>query len=270
MTTQFDAATRLTALGSGRYEREIEEGAYWGVVTPHGGYLMALMMAAMELEVGDPARRPRSLVQHFLGRVAPGRIRIEVCLERATRAVTSVSARMYSGSEVAGMAAALFSTDREGPTFLDETMPNVAAAASDAENISTFITPVHRNFDFQRRFGSDAAIVPCEDGGWVLPKERGPWDHRLALLISDLWIPPIVRHPDRVCATPSLHHVVHFGTDVRGAGEEKFLVKHCLTQGGSGMTDEEIGLWSDDGRLLLSARQLRRVVAAESMKFPGN
>ena len=104
MSRRFDEATRLEPCGNGRYELEVEEGDYWGVVTPHGGYLMALMFEAMQLEVAQAERRPRSLVQHFLGRIAPGRVTIEVTIERTSRAVTSVTARMQSGENVAGLA----------------------------------------------------------------------------------------------------------------------------------------------------------------------
>lgn len=264
MSRRFDEATRLEACGPGRYARTIDRGDYWGMVTPHGGYLMALMLAAMQLEVGDPTRRPRTLVQHFLGRVAPGRVEVEVVVERTTRAVSSVSARMRSGEDVAGLATALFTTDREGPAFVDEPAPGVAPPTDPNERLPTFLAPVHAHFDFHRRFGSDGRTLPVEDGGWILPREVGPWDHRLALLLSDLWIPAIIRHPDRVAATPSLHHMVHFGPDVRGE-EGAFLVRHRLSSGGGGISDEDIALWSRDGRLLLRARQLRMVVAAESL-----
>jgi acyl-coenzyme A thioesterase PaaI-like protein len=267
MSKRFDEATRLEARGNGRFEIMIDQADYWGIVTPHGGYLMALMIAAMDLAVDDPARRPRSLVQHFLGRVAPGRVVIDVSIERSTRAVTSVSARMRSGVDTVGLATALYTSDRDGPEFLDEPAPPVAIASQADEALPTFIAPVHAWFDFHRRFGSDGAIVPVEDGGWVVSRETGPWDHRLALLVSDLWIPPIIRHPDRVAATPSLHHVVHFGPDVVGDGTEKFLVRHRLTHGGRGLSDEDIALWTDDGRLLLRGRQLRMVVAPESLNI---
>jgi acyl-coenzyme A thioesterase PaaI-like protein len=270
VSRRFDEATRLEPCGNGRYELEVEEGDYWGVVTPHGGYLMALMFEAMQLEVAQAERRPRSLVQHFLGRIATGRVTIEVTIERTSRAVTSVTARMQSGENVAGLATAMFTTAREGPRFLDEGMPEVDPPSDQDEVLPIFIAPVHEHFDFHRRFGSDAAVVPVEDGGWVVPRESGTWDHRMALLLSDIWIPPIIRHPERVAATPSLHHAVHFGSDVEGKGGEAFLVRHQLTHGGEGISDEDISLWCDDGRLLLRARQLRMVVSPETMKIDGD
>jgi hypothetical protein len=198
-------------------------------------------------------------------------VTIEVTIERASRAVSSVSARMRSGGETAGLATAMFTIDREGPMFLDEPLPDVAIRGSEYEALPTFIAPVHGHFEYHRRFGADAAVVPVEDGGWVRPLETGAWDHRLALLLSDIWIPPIIRHPERVVATPTLHHAVHFGGDVSGKGGEAFLVRHRLTQGGGGISDEDISLWCEDGRLLLRARQLRLVVAPESLNIdPGD
>lgn len=268
MSKRFDEATRLESRGAGRYTRDVVEGDdYWGMVTPHGGYLMSLMFAAMELEVGDANRRPRALTQHFLGRIPEGPIVIDVQIERSTRNVTSVSGRMGApGAEAAGTATALFTTNREGPIFLDDAMPEVAPPKSREamESLPIFVAPVHQRYDFDRRFGSDGPVVPVEDGGWILPYDEGDWDHRFALFLSDLWIPPIIRHPERVFATPTLHHTVHFGPDVSGhAGA--FLAHHRLASGGDGITDEDIGIWSEDGRILLRARQLRLVVSPDSV-----
>lgn len=267
MSERFDEATRLESRGGGRYERIVEEGDdYWGMVTPHGGYLMALAFAAMESEVGDPTRRPRALTQHFLGRIPPGPLCIDVRIERQTRAVTSVSARIGSGAEPAGLATAIFTASREGPVFLDDPMPETPPPPprSEIESPPVFVAPVHQRYDFDRRFGQDGPVVPVEDGGWILPYDEGAWDHRFALFLSDLWIPPVIRHPERVFATPTLHHTVHFGPDVRG-DRGAFLAHHRLASGGDGITDEDIGLWSEDGRILLRARQLRLVVPPASV-----
>lgn len=262
MTQLLEEETHLDAIGDGRYRREIEEGPFWGMATAHGGYLMALLLRAMEIESGDPTRHPRMLSQHFLGPIRPGAVEIEVRLERVGRGVTSLSARLYSRGEVAGLATALFTLEREGPDFLDELPPAVAPPEAPDADMLGFITPVHAHFDFHRRFGAEGA-VPVEDGGWIVPREPGEWDHRLALVLSDLWVPAIVRHPERVCVTPSLHHVAHFGPHVRGDSSTAFLVRHQLSSGGHGLTDEDISLWSDDGRLLMRARQLRSVVPVD-------
>ena len=251
---------------SGRYVREIGTGPFWGIVTPHGGYLMALMLHAIELEVDDPARRPRMLSQHFLAAIKPGEVAIDVTIERVGRGVTSVSARMSSRDQLVGLATAILTLDGEGPAFQDESLPDVPGISEPDREMTGFSTArVHDQFDFHRRFGSDDAVLPCEDGGWIVIKHPGAWDHRLALVASDVWVPPIIRHPERISATPSLHHVAHFGPDVGGAASTPLLVRHCLSSGGRGVTDEDIALWAEDGRLLMRARQLRTVVPTQKL-----
>ena len=279
MTRLLDEETRLEARGDGRYVRPLEKGPFWGVVTAHGGYLMALALHAMEREVADASRAPRMLSHQFLGSTAEGEVAIDVVVERVGRTVTSASARLYSiasgegaarsaadqasplGERLVGMTTAIFAEEGEGPSFLDDVMPQVAPPKeADREMLGFFLANVHNEFDFHRRFGEDGAVVPCEDGGWIISKDEGPWDHRDALVASDAWVPPVIRHPDRLVATPSLHHVAHFGPDVRGAETIPFLVHHKLSSGGSGVTDEDISLWAEDGRLLMKAKQLRAVV----------
>jgi acyl-CoA thioesterase len=262
MSKILDEATALTSEGSGRYVRDVDQGPFWGVVTAHGGYLMALVLQAMVREVNDPTRRPRMLSQHFLGTFEPGPIVVDVTLERVGRSVTSVSARLSSSERLVGLATALFAVDGDGPAFLDDPMPAVAPpAAPDTEMLGFFIANVHQTFEFHRRFGEDGASVPCEDGGWVVARDAGAWDHRDALVVSDVWVPPIIRNPERIAATPSLHHVAHFGPDVRGEEAIPFLVRHRMSSGGAGVTDEGIHLWAADGRLLMSAKQLRTAVS---------
>lgn len=266
MVKTLDEATALESRGQGRYVRVIDKGRFWGIVTPHGGYLMALMLHAMEREVDDPERQPRMLSQHFLGAIRPGEIEIDVSVERVGRSVTSVSARMSSGDHFVGLATAIFTVDGDGPEFLDDPMPDVPPPTQpETEMMGFFVAHVHDQFDFHRRFGEDGAVVPCEDGGWVLAKDEGAWDHRLALVASDIWVPPIIRHPDRIAATPSLHHVVHFGPDVRGDRQMPLLVQHRMSSGAKGLTDEDIALWAQDGRLLLRARQLRAAVSPQKV-----
>jgi acyl-coenzyme A thioesterase PaaI-like protein len=271
MSRLLDEQTALEPLGRGRYRRKLDEGPFWGMATPHGGYLMALVLRAMQLELDEslPAptsqstRRPRVLSQQFLGRVPVGDVDIEVQVERTGRNVSSLTARLRTAGETRAFASGLFTRDSEGPGFLDDPAPAVAPPGEPDVELFGFGAPVHAGFEFHRRFGSDGAVVPVEDGGWIVPREPGPWDHRLALVASDLWVPAIIRHPERVCATPSLHHVVHFGPQVGGADTTPLLVRHRLSSGGSGLTDEDIALWAEDGRLLLRARQLRTVIDAQ-------
>lgn len=260
MSKLLEEYTQLESRGEGRYVRAIDEGPFWGMVTPHGGYLMALVLHAMAIEVDDPLRKPRMLSQHFLGRVKPGEVHIDVSIERVGRAVTSLTARILSMGQVVGVATGLFSLPAEGPVFLDDPLPDVQPPEGPGEKLDFFVAPVHDRYTYHRRFGSPGAVVPVEDGGWVRAADPGDWDYRQAILISDIWIPPVVRHPDRMFATPSLSHVAHFGPDLDGPDGMPVLIHLKLSSGAEGVTDEDIGMWAADGRMLMRARQMRVVV----------
>ncbi|MFT5200872.1 MAG: hypothetical protein ACI9C1_000237 [Candidatus Aldehydirespiratoraceae bacterium] len=261
MSWLLDEHTELESVGRGRYRRQIDDGEFWGTGSPFGGYLMALVFRAMEVEVADPTRLPRVYSHQFLRRIPVGPLEIEVTNERIGALVHSVTARLSAAGEMVGVATGMFIGEREGPDYLDEPMPDVEPPREpDGTVVPGWATNVHGRFTPHRRFGEDGAVVPNEDGGWLRMNEPGDWDHRLALMASDVWPPPVIRHPDRMCATPSLHHVVHFGPDVAGTADQALLVRHRAARGHAGLTDEEISLWADDGRLLLKARQLRTVV----------
>lgn len=261
MSWLLDERTHLESLGAGRYRREIDDGPFWGTGSPFGGYLMALGFAAMEREVADPGRRPRIYSHQFLRRIPVGPLDIEVTTERVGATVHSVTARLKVEGDTVGVAGGLFTRDRQGPEYLDEPIPDVAPPTEPGgTEVPGWATNVHGRFTPHRRFGEDGDVVPNEDGGWLVANEPGPWDHRLALVASDVWPPPVIRHPERTAATPSLHHVVHFGPAVTGPADQHLLVRHRASGGHGGLTDEDITLWAGDGRLLLKARQLRTVI----------
>lgn len=270
MSWLLDERTELEALGGGRYRREIDDGEYWGTGSPFGGYLMALVFGAMRAEVADPARVPRIYSHQFLRRIPVGPLDIVVTTERVGALVHSVTARLVVDDDTVGVAGGMFTGDREGPEYLDEPIPEVAPPTEPGgTEVPGWATNVHARFTPYRRFGEDGHVVPNEDGGWLVPVEPGDWDHRLALMASDVWPPPVIRHPERMCATPSLHHVVHFGPSVGGTADQALLVRHRATGGHVGLTDEDITLWADDGRLLLKARQMRTVIDLSRIDMSG-
>ncbi|TMF87528.1 MAG: thioesterase family protein, partial [Chloroflexi bacterium] len=75
----FDQAIRSERVATGRYS--YVWGDEWiGMRGPHGGFLAAVLLRAMEAEVG-PGRAPRSLTVHFAAPPAVGPSQIEVAEE---------------------------------------------------------------------------------------------------------------------------------------------------------------------------------------------
>jgi len=77
-----------------------------------------------------------------------------------------------------------------------------------------------------------------------------------------------LNHPERHNAiTKRMECELHDALWRADAGPEvRFLVRHRLSSGAHGLTDEDIALWADDGRLLLRARQLHQGVALSSFQ----
>ena len=271
MSWLLDERTELEPLGGGKYRREIDDGEFWGSGSPFGGYLMALTLGAMRAEVDDPDRQPRVYTHQFLRRIPVGPLDIEITTERVGALVHSVTGRLVVDGETVGVAGGMFTGDRDGPSYVDEPMPDVALPTEPGgTDVMGWMTNVHGRFIPFRRFGEDGPVVPNEDGGWLRMTEPGPWDHRLAVMASDVWPPPVVRHPDRMCATPSLHIAIHFGPDVSGTAEQDLLVRHRASWGHAGLTDEHITVWADDGRFLLTSRQLRTVIDLSRVRMPSS
>src|SRR3954470_23876795 len=76
---------------------------------PHGGYVMALLVRAMEHAVGDAARQPRSLTTHFLRPPAVGPITTSATVERAGRSMTTVTARLEQNGKPVALGVGAFS-----------------------------------------------------------------------------------------------------------------------------------------------------------------
>ena len=71
----------MRPVGDGKYEGEVR-GGWWTPRGPLGGYVMALMLRALEQAVGDPERMPRSATMHFLRPPQAGPVTVEAHVER--------------------------------------------------------------------------------------------------------------------------------------------------------------------------------------------
>ena len=95
---------------------------------PLGGYVMALVMRALELAVDDPERQPRSITMHFLRVPQAGPVTVRATVERAGRSLTTVSGRLEQDGKLLGIAIGAYSKPWESPLLEDAPMPQVAAA----------------------------------------------------------------------------------------------------------------------------------------------
>src|SRR3954464_14230060 len=119
---------------------------------PHGGYVMALLVRAMERAVDDDARKPRSLTTHFLRPPKVGPITTTATVERAGRSMSTVTARLEQDGKPVALGLGAFSRPYDGTDIGERPMPEVAPPGEPAPPIPG-APPVTERLPLQPRFG---------------------------------------------------------------------------------------------------------------------
>jgi acyl-CoA thioesterase len=280
----FESDTAAELIGPGRYAVELSD-RWWVGRGPNGGYVAALMLRAMSLEAGSavgptagavgaageatesardsgPSQPPRSLTVHFLNTPSVGPAEIEVTVERQGRSTMFLSARLVQEGEVQGKAMAVFSAERQGPSFIHTKMPELPAP-EDGEEFDTSLAPV----PVFARYRAIVALggVPMSGGdradtaGWLKLVDEEPMSPELAAAMLDVWYPaPFVAITEPAVA-PTLEYTVHFPREmpVEGAGPSDWVLARLkVDEAVEGHFTEDGELWTRDGVLLARCRQV--------------
>lgn len=93
MTKPFAADTAVVRTSGERWHAELSEG-WSSLVGIHGGFVVAVAARAVGEAVDDPDKPLRTLSAQFLRSPRPGRVDIDVEVERRGRALVFASARV--------------------------------------------------------------------------------------------------------------------------------------------------------------------------------
>jgi len=264
MSLAFDQATAVEQVAPGRFTHIF--GDEWtGLGGPHGGFLAAVLLRAMEAEVGS-GRAPRSLTVHFAAPPAIGPSLIEVREERRGGRLSTVSARLTQGNATMAVALGALSAPREGPDITDAVMPEVPlpedlAPTPDRPHQPRFAD----HFDYRYALGGrvfhggDRAY----SGGWLRLRQPVPIDAAVVACLADAWMPALFTRIDYRAYAPTVDLTVHFraALPLTEVGPEEFLLGVFSSKRAEGGFWEEDGeLWTRGGRLLAQSRQLALVV----------
>ena len=254
----LDSDTTLSRNGDGRFCGEISE-AWWIERGPFGGYLSAFLVRAMQEELGDPQRPPRSLTVHFVDAPAAGPVEVSVDVEREGRSSSVLSLRMEQEGRPIALALAGAATWRDGePEWADLQAP----AAPPPEDCPE-VPRVEGAPRFQERFDlrwvdGGAPGRPAERArhlAWMRLKEGGPLDHLAVTAMSDGWMPAAFSKLGRFAIVPTFDLTIHFRAPLPAPGE--WALAEFRSQFSAGGAWEEDGeLWAQDGTLVAQSRQL--------------
>jgi acyl-CoA thioesterase len=266
--TRFDTDTALTAVQSGLYRGLIDRG-WWIINGPNGGYVAAILLRALEAEVNDPARPPRSLTLHYLRPPAEGPVDVAVTIERSGRTLTTATARLTQGDRLLALAIGAFASSREGFSFEDRAMP----ALPPLETCERFRDKYPSSAELQKRYdsrwglgeplgsGSSRALI----GGWIRFDEPRVTDALAVAAFTDAFVPAVftrVGQPGTIGPVPTVDLTIHFRASLPLPGSvvgEHSMAVFTSSTSREGFIEEDGEIWSAGGVLLAQSRQLALV-----------
>jgi acyl-CoA thioesterase len=259
----FDSDTGLRPLVDGVYEGAIAE-RWWTPRGPLGGYVMAIVLAAMERELGDPGRPARSLTVTFLRppTAAPASVRTSV--ERTGRSLSTVTARLAQEGQPMALAVASFSVPWQGPLFDESPMPDVAPPEETTGELPAEAPPFIHQLSMQRRFGGDpfTGADSAKTGGWLGLREERELDAPAIALLADAWFPSPWTRLKQLAPAPTIEMSVYFRAPLPLA-DALLLARFRSRLTRDGFFDEDGELWAPDGTLVAQSRQLGLLIGAE-------
>jgi acyl-CoA thioesterase len=256
--TAFDRDTAVEGRGDGRYATTIS--ANWSNGrSVNGGFVAAVLVRAMEAEIGEPDRSLRSLTIHYLRGPALADADISVRVERQGRSLTSLSARLIQDDVVVAIALAAFSKPFAGAVEYDETgWPMPAPPSSLGPPPRGEISPPFlHNFRMAPVVGPAPfrGEGPAVTGGWIELTERRALDTALVVALTDTWWPSPFSHLRERIPALTIDLTVHVRALLPCPAQPVFSeFRSSLMR--EGMFEEDGRLRAQDGTLLAQSRQL--------------
>lgn len=240
------------------------DGRQMGFGGIHGGHLAASALRVMAGQL-RARRPPRSLTAALLASVAAGTLEIEAHLERDGGTISATSARLSQNGLTVGTAMALFGDAEPGPERLDRRMPDVPPP-EDCQPLGQTPVPGSEGLSIEPRpaapplplSGSDQARLVV----WLRTSSVEPIDAATAVVLADGAVPALYGCLDAYVPIPTIELAVQFA-DLGAATDSPWLLgSFDHLHAADGYTVEDIELWAPTGQLVLTGRQLRRVLAA--------
>jgi acyl-CoA thioesterase len=272
-TTAFDADTAVVAAAPGVYDATISD--RWAVPRgPNGGYIAAVMLRALEAEVADPDRAPRSLTLHYLRPPVPGRAaEIHVAVERTGRTLTSLSARLIQDGRPMVVALAAFASDFPTAADYSSPAPDVGPPPAELHTVGpapgvpeialrTALQPVFgamADRGISLAAGGDEALV----GGWLRLAEQRVADAAAIAFYCDAWLPAPFALLKAPAPAPTIDLTIHFRARLPLATMDAaapVLARFTSSTSHGGFFEEDGSIWAPDGTLLAQSRQLALLI----------
>lgn len=263
----FEAAVAIERVAPGRYAGSVDEA--WGVpVAPNGGILAAILVRAAEAELGSQAPPVRTVAVQYLDAPEHGAVEVTVEVLRSGRRVSACEVRLRQRGRVFLHASIVCSAAREEMLPADRRAP----AAPEFESVEPVdlasvsgIPPMFRRLEYRPTFGTGIFSGAAEalTGGWLSLHEDGaPLDAARLCALVDLWWPAVYDRLRGPAGAPTLQLTVYL-RDTAGGVYGPVLTRVQTRSTDEGHLEENVELWSSDGRLLAESLQLALLLGLE-------
>jgi acyl-CoA thioesterase len=265
----FDEDTRLDPAGEGVWEGSIAEG--WDTPRgPLGGYVMAILVRALELAVDDAERTARSVTAHFLRVPHAGPVTVMAQVEREGRSLSTVSGRLEQDGKLIALGLAAYSKPWPSPLLADARMPEVEPAEDERRPLQEDFPrddrpPFLGRMSMQHRFGEApfSSADRAEVGGWLGLLERRPLDAAAIVVLADAWFPAPWPRLTELAPAPTIDLTIHFRAPLP-LPDSLLLGRFHSSLTRDGFFDEDGELWLPDGTLVAQSRQLGLLLGAQA------
>lgn len=253
----------LTESGPGKWDATIDE-TWRGWTGPHGGVIAGLLVEVARAAAPD-AGAVRAADTRFVGRPGDGPMSFAATVRTVGRSTTVVDvvARQFEnpvalGTVTLGLATTSYVPERIDVAALDVPGPEDCEVFA----LPPEIVPVGAHFEIRPAAGplplsgADEAWM-C---AWISLVPELVTDAATLMVLADALPPavfPILRAP---VAVPTVALSVHTHSDLVAAPAQPVLVRADNISTANGWSVDEVSIRDRDGRLLIQARQTRRVL----------
>ena len=260
-TTEYDAATTLTAEGDSAYRVDLDPG--WFVAGPNGGYVAALLLRAVQSVPAVRGLPARSMSVHYPQAGTAGPALLDVSVDRVGRSLGFASVTMRQGDRLIAKAMVAVGSGRSELTFQDVRPPDFAPAeeTARAEMPTEMLPPIAHRFDYRPAtpmalFSSDTSDGWC----WLRLKEPRPVDDAVLALMVDALAPAMFFRKVEPHIYPTVDLTVHLRNPVP-PGYDGWCLAHVATRtAAQGFIEEDCDVYDASGSLLAQGRQLALMV----------
>jgi acyl-CoA thioesterase len=261
MTFEFDRATALSAISTGRFEAILSDQWCGPTGRPHGGYTQAICVNALS-QFMAPEDYPELLLvnSHFHRPASIGGAQVEVTVHSLGRALGIAQAMLWQGGKIVLQTTATFkrlaASGEKQTLFVNQPVLKAPEACADLYEVGveTSATVAGQcDYRYDRLPGWRLGTPSSKPVGilWIRFKDRRPLDKKCLPFLVDAAAPVVFELGARGSSTIELNVQVLRPPDSDWLGC-CVTTKHLT----GAYHDEDFELWDQQGHLVALARQL--------------